>query len=380
MTVECFFLPTRIYFGPGARKGLAYFLRAEDKILVITDKGLVENGIVSKIEEVLAPVGSRWEIYSNITPNPRASTVEEALLAAREKKVTAIIALGGGSPLDVAKVVSVLLTNGGKLEEYQWEGRPFTVPGVPLYALPTTAGTGSEVTRTAVIVDRNMKKGIVSPFLLPVAAFVDPELMLTLPPFLTAITGMDALTHAIEAMVARKSNPLTDAWAAEAIRLLGRWLRRAFAAGDDMEAREKIALASTMAGAAMDQAGLGIVHALAGPLSTHYDIPHGLANAVLLAWGMEYNMVAVPQKYAFIAGLLGISAPGGIWGRAKEAITAVRELLADLELPSTLASYVRPKPNLAQLAEEAARMPLASANPRSVSVSACEAILKRACG
>ncbi|MGI9953403.1 iron-containing alcohol dehydrogenase [Moorellaceae bacterium AZ2] len=375
--VNSFYLPTRLYFGAGARQKLASFLRAEDRVIVITDEGLVRSGTAGKIEEVLAGTGARWEIFSQIQPNPRAATVEDALEAARRFEATAVIALGGGSPMDVAKVVSVLLTNGGRLEEYQWEGKPFAVPGVPLYAIPTTAGTGSEVTQVAVIIDRNTKKGINSERLLPAAAFIDPELMITLPPFVTAITGMDALTHAVEALVARGSNPVTDAWAVEAIRLLGQSLRRAFAVGDDLKARESVALASTLAGAAMDQAGLGIVHALAGPLCSYYDIPHGLANAVLLPWGMEYNLVAVPEKYACVASLLGRKAGGDVWANAKEAVDAVRELLEDLELPGDLAAYLQEEGDIPRFAQEAAAMFIARPNPRPVTPAACEAILRK---
>lgn len=377
MTIKSFYLPTRIYFGPGARRKLSSFLQAEDRVLVITDRGLVQSGTISKLEEVLNETGCLWEIFSEVPANPQALDVEKALKVARDFKVTAVVALGGGSPMDVAKVVSALITNGGRLEEYQWEGKPFTLPGIPLYMLPTTAGTGSEVTQVAVIVDRATKKGIRSEKLLPLASFIDPELMLTVPPFITAITGMDALTHAIEALVARGSRPLTESWAATAIKLLGQYLRKAFAAGDDLKVREQVAMASTLAGAAMDQAELGIVHALAGPLCSHYDIPHGLANAILLPWGMEYNLVAVLEKYAYIATLLGKKAKGEIRTRAKEAVTAVRELLSDLELPSTLADFLKEKKNLNQLAQEAANMPLASSNPRPVSVSACEAILEK---
>ncbi|WP_156271517.1 iron-containing alcohol dehydrogenase family protein [Neomoorella glycerini] len=372
-----FYLSTRLYFGAGARRELTNFLQAKDRVLVITDRGVVESSTLLKIEEILEESGNSREIYSDIVPNPRAATVEKALEFARDFGATAIIALGGGSPLDVAKMVSVLLTNGGRLEEYQWAGKPLQVPGIPLYALPTTAGTGSEVTRTAVIVDRNTKKGIVSEKLLPVAAFIDPELMLTLPPFITAITGMDALTHAIEALVARKSNPFTDAWAAEAIKLLGQWLRKAFAVGDDLVAREQVAIASSLAGAAMDQAGLGIVHALAGPLSSYYDVPHGLANAVLLPWGMNFNLVAVPEKYALIAHLLGKGVGESIDVAAREAVMAVHELLSDLELPANLASYLQKEEDIAQFAGEAAAMFLAKANPRVVTPEACKGILQK---
>lgn len=372
-----FYLSTRLFFGAGARQDLGQYITGHDRLMVITDAGLVKAGMVDTLADVFSQAGCQWQIFSDVPANPHADVVEKALVAAKDSGATAIIALGGGSPMDVAKVVSALAVNGGHLAEYQWEGRKFEVNGLPLYALPTTAGTGSEVTKTAVIIDRNEKKGIVSEKLLPLASFIDPELMVSLPPHITASTGMDALTHAIEALVAKGANPFTDAWATEAIKLLGKWLRRAYSVGDDLTARAQVAVASTLAGAAMDQAGLGIIHAIAGPLSSYYDVPHGLANAVVLPWGMEFNMLAVPERYALVATLLGVKTGSDQRASAQEAIEAVRQMQADLEIPETIESYLKNVEDIPKFAREAAGMFLAKANPRLVMAQACTTIFNK---
>ncbi len=374
MIVQNFHLSTRLYFGVGARHELGQYLSTNDRVMVITDAGLVNAGVVNQLSGVFGKVGCQWHVFSNIPANPHATVVGTALAAAKEFRSTAIIALGGGSPMDVAKLVGALASNEGRLEEYQWGGRKFASAGLPLFAVPTTAGTGSEVTKTAVIIDRNQKKGIVSERLLPLVSFIDPELMVSLPPFVTAITGMDALTHAIEALAARGANPFTDAWAAKAIKLLGMWLRRAFSVGDDLTARAQVAIASTLAGAAMDQAGLGVVHAVAGPLSSYYDIPHGLANAVALPWGMEFNKIAVPEKYALVASLLGVQRSLDQGTAAGDAVRTVRQLLADLDIPATLENHLANEDDIIKFASEAAAMFLARANPRLVTAKACETI------
>lgn len=377
MPLQRFFLSTEFVFGPGARKEIGRFLKAEDRVILITDAGLVQAGVVARVEEVLRGRVTGYEIFSRVPVNPHAADVMEACRAARDCGATAVVAVGGGSPMDVAKMVSVLLTNPGTLADYQWERKPFTSPGEKLIVLPTTAGTGSEGTATAVIIDRDTKQGIVGDELLPRAALLDPELMASMPPAITATTGMDALTHAVEALVARGASPFTDALAAEAVRLIAKFLRRAFACGDDLEAREGMALASTLAGVAMDQAGLGVVHAMAGPLSSYYNIPHGLANAVLLPVGMRYNLVAVPEKYAFIAGLLGVPVRDLTPRQAAfEAVKAVQELQADLQIKPSLKDYLRDPADMEKFAREAVAMFICRANPRIVSVADCKGLFE----
>lgn len=373
-----FFLPTRIQFGPGSRESLTGLVSPGLKVLVVTDPGLVKIGLVDKVTALVTGAGGQAVVFSEVEANPHASTVARALAILQEQGADLVVGLGGGSPLDVAKTISFLATNEGTLEDYQWKGKPITTPPRPCVAIATTAGTGSEVTRTAVIVDRNTKQGIVSDALFPRLAIVDPELHLDLPPALTATTGMDALTHAVEAFLGLRRNPFVEAWAVEAIKLVSRFLLRAFANGRDLEARQGMALASTLAGAAMDQGGLGIVHALAGPLSSHYDVPHGLANAALLAEGLVFNEPAVRDRLAFLAAVLGVATPGANLRQGASAfIQWVRELTTDLGLTGVLTRYSIPLADLPRLGEEAAAMGLARNNPRQVTAQDCTAIYSR---
>lgn len=372
-----FYLPTQLIHGAGSLKEIKKFVTKEDKAIVITDKGLVKVGIVDKLLKELDEIGVAYAVYDEIEPNPHADTVRKALAFAKDQGSTAVIAIGGGSPMDVAKIVALLLTNEGDIEDYQWKGKAVAKPAANLIAIPTTAGTGSEVTRTAVIIDRDTKKGIGNDALFPRAALVDAELMATLPASITSVTGMDALTHAIEAYIGLGSNPATDAWALEAIELLADYLPKAFANGADIEAREKVALASSLAGAAMDQAGLGFIHSLSGPLSSYYDVPHGLSNAVLLPYGMQFNLIAVPEKMARIASILGVDTAGmSLREAAQAAVDAVQDLCWDLEIPTDLSSYFESEEDIDKFAQEALNMFLMRNNPRKPNVRDCAEVFR----
>ena len=271
--------------------------------------------------------------------------------------------------MDVAKVVAMLATNEGAWEDYQWNFKQPTEKPLTYIAIPTTAGTGSEATKTAVIIDRDTKKGVGGDFFFAKAALLDPELMVSLPPMLTATTGMDALTHAIEAYVGKNGQPFTDSLALEAISILAKFLPRAYANGADLEAREQVAIAASMAGLAMDQSGLGIIHSMSGPLSSHYDIPHGLSNAVLLPYGMEHNIMAVPGKFARIAEALGVNTAGYSEREAgNAAIDKVEEMLEDMQIPTDLCDYFDKKEDIESFAEEACKMFLMRNNPRTPQV------------
>ena len=252
-------LPTAIYSGKGIHRELGELVKTGEKVIIITDEGLASTPVLGMITSVLDEGKISYMIYTKVSPNPDEETVRLILDYIKKEGADRIIALGGGSPLDAAKAAAALAPNPGPMEDYQWNSRIFENPPIPLIAIPTTAGTGSEVTGVAVISSRNMKKGIKQQAIFPEAAVIDPQLMAGLPPFLTAVTGLDALTHAIEAYTGLNSNPLTDSLCIEAIRLIHTYLPRAFRNGSDLEARENMALASTMAGIAMDQSGLGIV-------------------------------------------------------------------------------------------------------------------------
>jgi alcohol dehydrogenase len=372
-----YYMPTRICSGAGALKQLSSFINENDRVCVISDKGLVKAGIVTQVLEVIQTQGSKAEVFDDVEANPRPDAVAKGLAKVKEMNASLIVGLGGGSPLDVAKVVSGLATNEGTLRQYQWEGKQMANPALPFIAIPTTAGTGSEVTRVAVIIDQDVKKGIVSDRLFPAVAIVDPNLMKSLPAQLTATTGMDALTHAIEAYVGLNANSFTDSYALEAIRLLAKYLPKAFANGENIYAREQVAKASTLAGIAMDQAGLGIVHALSSPLSSHYDVPHGLSNAVLLPYGMKFNLIAAPEKFAQITRCFGVDDAGlRLKEKAALAVKLVQELCEEINIPQKLSDYFQAPGDIERFGEEAAKTFLVRNNPRQVNPIDCETIFR----
>lgn len=368
-------LPTALYSGRGCRSVLTDLISKGSKTLIVTDKGLLEAPPVAMVKELLDGAGISYTMYSDVDPNPDEETVMKVTEAVKASDAASIIALGGGSPLDAAKAAACMATNSKPLSAYQWDREPFEKAPLPLYALPTTAGTGSEVTGVAVITSRNMKKGLNAREIFPAAAIVDPELMTGLPPFLTAITGMDALTHAIEAYVGLGANPLSDALCEEAISLIGENLVRAFACPGDIEAREAMGIASAMAGIAMDQAGLGIVHSLSGPVCAYLHVSHGLANSMLLPYGMRYNIPARHEKFAVIAELLGYDTSGlAPRDAAEAAIFAVEELLEELELGDAIAEITDNKVDLAEYGDNASKMFLIKNNPRPANAKACSEI------
>ncbi|MEI7885328.1 MAG: iron-containing alcohol dehydrogenase [Clostridia bacterium] len=367
--MQRFLFPTEFYAGAGCIQELGRFICENDKVALITDVHLVKLGLAGKIENIIENLGASVKIFDAIPPNPHAEVVNSCRSFVEEMQATVVVCLGGGSPMDVAKVVAMLATNEGAWEDYQWNFKQPTKKPLPYIAIPTTAGTGSEATKTAVIIDRDTKKGVGGDFFFAKAALLDPELMVSLPPMLTATTGMDALTHAIEAYVGKNSQPFTDSLALEAISILAKYLPRAYANGTDLEARERVAVAASMAGLAMDQSGLGIIHSMSGPLSSHYDVPHGLSNAVLLPYGMEYNIMAVPEKFARIAAALGVDIAGySEREAANAAVEKIEEMLEDMQIPADLCSYYKEEEDIQSFAEEACKMFLMRNNPRTPQV------------
>lgn len=371
--VKRFYLPIRIHFGLQATEVVPSLVAGFGKrVFVITDPGVRSAGPVDKVVSILSNAGLETEVFDEVRANPHQDTVYKALDALKHAGCSCVIGIGGGSVLDVGKVVAALATNPGSLSEYQWEGRQFECDPLPYVAIPTTAGTGSEVTRAAVIIDRDMKKGIAQDRLFPWAAVVDPEVMRSVPPSVTATTGMDVLSHAVEAYVGLGASPVTDGWAFEAIRLVGKYLLRAYANGDDMTAREGMALASMLAGAAMDQGGLGVVHAMAGPLSSIYDMPHGLANAILLPIAMRYNIIAAPERYADVALALGAPVAGMSPREAGVcAVEAVEDLVAQMGIAVNWQAYGYRPEDAERFADEAMKMFMIKNNPRKVSREDC---------
>ncbi len=299
----------RILYGPRSVREVGFEASklGGTRAVIVTDKVLRKVGLAQKVADGLEGSGvTLVGIFDDVPPNSEVRVVEQGAAYAREAGCDLLIALGGGSVLDTAKGMNMLLAEGGSLLDYEGAGL-LTRPLGPFIAIPTTAGTGSEVTLAAVIRDeaQGLKLIFNSPFMMPDVAILDPELTLSLPPGLTAATGMDALTHAIEAIVSTAAQPLSDALAIGAIRLITANLRQAVHHGNDLEARGSMLLASNMAGIAFSNALLGIVHAMAHPCGGRYGVPHGVANSILLPYGMEYNLPACAPLLADVAAALG---------------------------------------------------------------------------
>ena len=358
-------MPTRVYHGLGSLSELKNLFSEGDNVFIVTDKVLVSIGVAKKVMDILDEKKIKYTVFDDVPVNPHEEAVDKAMNLAEKSGCNSVIALGGGSPLDVGKMVAFLMTNSGSLEEYQWNNKPTEAPMAKLVNIPTTAGTGSEVTATAVIISRNTKKGIKRDDLFAHAAIIDPALMVTMPPHITSTTGIDAFTHAYEAFVGLGSNPVTDAWAVEAMQLLIEYLPRAFVNGEDIVAREKVALAAVLAGIAMDQAGLGFIHSCSGPVASYYNVPHGLSNAVFLPYALRFNMLSNLDKHVQIAEMFGMDVSGLSKREAAElAIDAVCQYLSDLNIPEGLYDYFEKDEDIPVFAEAACNMFLMKNNPR----------------
>ena len=316
---------------------IPHFLRrlSATRVLVVTDKGLMKIGTAGKVTAVLDDAKIDYVIYDGVQPNPTVTIVNEAFAFYQEKQCGAIIAIGGGSPIDVAKAVSILSANGGRIQDYNGVNKS-KKHGAPIIAVNTTAGTGSECTRAYVVTDEEAKSKMlmVDTNCLSHLALNDPMLMVGMPPSLTAATGIDALTHAIESYICNTHTPYTDALALEAIRLISGALREAVRDGSDMDARTDMCWAEYMAGLAFSNAGLGLVHGIAHQLGGYYNIPHGLANAIMLPRVLEYNRIYCMSRLAAIAQAMGEKVDNlSVDEASKQAIEAVRRLIADVKIP-----------------------------------------------
>jgi len=335
------------------------------KVLVVTDRGIVDAGLVQPIADSLRGEGIEYAIYDGVKPNPTVQIADEGYGQLRSAGCDTVVAIGGGSPIDVAKAIAVLATNGGKALDY--EGRDkFTKEPAPLIAVPTTCGTGSEVTPGAVLSDekRRIKTVIAGALVRPKIAILDPTLLVTLPSGVTAATGLDALTHAMEAYVSRAGTPLTEALSLSAVELVGENLRPAVA-NNGVEALMNMLMASTMAGMAFGNARLGIVHALTDILGGMYDIPHGLACAILLPYATRFNLIGAPTKYATLAMAMGRLTDGlTLMEAAAEAVDAVVDLISDVGLTKGLRDIGVREAEFPGVVEQAMKSPHIPVNPR----------------
>ena len=369
--------PTRVVFGPGTSDRIGELLHEGgfQCALLVSDKGVDRAGIVDRIRKRLRHAGLDPAVYCGVVENPTAENVGEGCAVFGESLCDVVVAVGGGSPMDAAKAIVVLAAHGGKIADYELGKKPILKAGPPVFAVPTTAGTGSEVTFGAVITDEktHRKFDVKSRLMAPALALVDPDLTVTLPPSVTAATGMDALCHAVEAYVTKAANPLTDALALQAVELIGQHLKRAFTEGSCMEARTGMMLASTMAGAAFANSGLGAVHGISAPLGARYGMAHGVANAIMLPHVMAFNREACSERYGRIALALGCGKDDG-----EAAVTWVRDVSAFLRIPRLSSFGVKPDA-LASLASEAVG-PYSNCaeNPRMVGAKEAESILSDA--
>ena len=365
-----FLAPTRIIFGAGSIHTLPEEIKNLDgkRILVCACTSETNTGFVSK---TLQESGIQVTFFNEIGPNPTEVVIQKGLEIAKKTGSDLFIGLGGGSAIDTAKAIGLLTTNPGRLEDYEGANL-LKNPPPPIIAIPTTAGSGSEVTGSTVIIDekRDYKASVRSPFLYPKVAVIDPQLLTTLPQDVAAYTGIDALTHAIEAFISTKSSILTDSLAIQAVRLISGNLRVFVANPENMEAASAMALGSLLAGIAFANARVGTVHAMSHPLSGHFDTPHGLANAVLLPTVMEFNLTGNPQKMAFLAEVVGERIEGlSTVESAGKLIDAIKKFLKDLNIPDNLKEIGISKEAINRMAEDAAKSGIAEFNPRKTSIS-----------
>ena len=374
-----FFAPTHLVFGEGCSGEVGK--RAKDlggtKALLVSDKGLERTGLVGKVRKALEAEGVAVVEYCDVSENPTADNVHAGRDLIHKHGLDMVVAVGGGSPMDAAKAMSALAVHDGGIFEYEYGLKPFLRAGPAIVAIPTTAGTGAEATMGAVITDpaTHRKIDVVSPLMAPRLALVDPEVTASLLPGMTASTGMDALTHSIEGYTATLAYPLTDAIHLRAIELLGKYLLRAYRDGADLEARYHTMMASMIAGIGFPNSGLGAVHGLALPLGGHFNIAHGVANAILLPHVMMFNLPSSRSRLRDIATALGAARKSAVG-----AIDHVFALRQQLKLP-LLVSFGVGEEHLDALARDAlGRNTNCVTNPRPVTEAHAKEIYRSALG
>lgn len=375
-----FELPTRIEYGVGVISKLGDELRLlkAQKVAIITDPGIIKAGLLDKITSILKEEKLLYNVFDGVDPNPKDRNVERGAQVVRSFEADAMVAIGGGSVIDCAKAIGVLVSHHG-MRIKDFEGKTAVKKQIlPFIAIPTTAGTGSEVTFSAVITDteNNYKMTVRSPFMAAKVALLDPKLTVTVPPHITASTGMDALTHAIEAYTVKVSEPVSDALALYAIELISNNLVNAVKNGEDIEARACMLVGSLLAGIAFSHSDVGSVHCMAEALGGVYDAPHGICNAVLLPYVMEYNVEFCLEKYSRIAQAMG-EVFYTIEEGAMKAVERVKELAVDVGLPSFKSLGVKEE-DLEKLADMAAKNISTESNPREMTKEDYLTLFRRA--
>ena len=371
--------PQLILAGVGASERLGQEARAigAKKALVVTDRGVVDSGTAKKVREILEKEGIGVEIFDPVISDPDVACLEACLEVARKGTYDLIVGVGGGSPMDIASLTSIMLTNPGTVYDY-FGVNIIKHPGIPTILIPTTAGTGAEATPNAILTDtrEKLKKAVVSPYILPKVAIIDPLLTLSMPPAVTSSSGIDALTHAIESYTSNNATMMTDLFAKEAIILIGRSLLTAVANGNNVEARHDMAMGSLYAGISLANAGVTAVHALAYPLGGQFNVAHGIANGLLLPYVMEFNALGNIPKFAQVAQFLGERVESmTLLNQAHLASKAVKAIYRNLKIPQSLTELNVPKeaiPGMAKAAMNSTRLMVN--NPRSMTAEDIEKI------
>jgi len=380
--INRFILNETSFFGPGARKELpgAISRMGKKKALVVTDKGLIKFGVAKMVTDVLDEAGIEYTIFSELKPNPTVTNVRLGIEAFKEAGADILVAIGGGSAIDTAKAVGIVVANPDFSDIVSLEGcAPTKNKSIPIIALPTTAGTAAETTINYVIIDEEKQKKMVcvDPNDIPAVAIIDAELMYSLPKSLTAATGMDALTHAIEGYITKGAWVMSDMFEIEAVKMIANHLPLAVSEPSNPEGRNGMAIAQYIAGMAFSNVGLGLVHGMAHPLGALFDIPHGVANAVLLPTVMEFNMPCCIDKYAKIAEAMGVDISSMTKEEAAQAACdAVKDLSDKVGIPSSLTALGIKESDIPALAHQAIEDVCTPGNPREVTYDEIVAIYK----
>ncbi|AEF94514.1 1,3-propanediol dehydrogenase [Desulfotomaculum nigrificans CO-1-SRB] len=381
LTISKFVAP-EIIFGLGAlsQVGESAARLGIRKVFLVSDPGVVNAGWVEKALSYLKEVGISAVVWYNLTTNPKDSEVAQGVNRYLESGCDGIVAVGGGSPIDAAKAIAILATNGGQIKDYEGVNK-ITSPLPPMVVVATTGGSGAEVSQFSMIVEkgRRVKMAIISKSLIPDIAIIDPLLLQTKSTRLTAATGVDALSHAIEAYVSLAATPLTDVHALAAIRLIASNLRESVACKTNLEAKSAMAMASLQAGLAFSNAILGATHAMTHQVDGLLDLHHGETNGILLPYVMEFNLISCGDKFVHIADAMGVQTTGlGKWKAAEKGIAAVRRLFRDVGIPEKLSQVGLKEAHIKELSANALRDACLVTNPRDAGVEEIEALYKRA--
>ena len=375
-----FYMPTQIFFGIGSLSKVIEISGKykEPRILVVTDEGIINSGLFKSLTSILESINSNFLVFSEVEPNPKSVTVGKGVRIAKDFNTNLIVGFGGGSSIDTAKAIGIMLNNDGDILDYEGVNKVKN-DSVDLIAIPTTAGTGSEVTASTVITDENslFKAAIISPKVFPKYAIVDPELTITCPKGITSSTAVDALTHAIESYLSKQENGLVSEMALKAIRLINDNIETVYMDGSNIEKRQNVLEAAMLAGLCFSQTRLGNVHAISQAFGGVFNIPHGFANAVLLPYVLEFNLPVALDKYCDIAKALNVfDANLSKEENAQKVIDRIKQLNANLDIPKTTKDLGVELNSIDRLVQDSMRSGNVLVNPRETNADDIKSIIE----